>query len=219
MARRSYEQYCTLASALDVLGERWTLLIVRELMLGPRRFKDLLDNLPGIGRNLLSARLKHLEEEGLLRRRQLPAPAASWVYELTADGRGLGPVLAELGRWGIARLGSPRPSQTFRAAWAMFPLSYGADREAARGLRESYEFRVDEETFHLEIDDGSVTPFAGGSERPDLILTMSTETMRDLLSGDLEPVEAVTGGRVAVEGSPEALQHSLALYAGPPVSE
>lgn len=201
-----------MARALDIVGERWTLLIVRELMLGPRRFTDLLDNLPGIGRNLLTARLRHMEDEGLMRRRELPAPAASRVYELTPDGRGLGPALTELSRWGIGRLGPPRRNQTFRPAWAMFPLSYTADREAACGLRETYEFRVGKDTFRLEVDDGTVLPFAGPAERPDLVLRMTGETMLDLLSGELGPLEAVKGGRVEVEGPPEKLQHALALY-------
>lgn len=212
LARRSYEQYCTMATALDVVGERWTLLIVRELMLGPRRFTDLLDNLPGIGRNLLSARLRHMEEEGLLRRAELPAPAASRVYELTPDGRGLGPALIELSRWGIGRLGPPRSNHAFRPAWAMFPLSYTADREAARGLRETYEFRVGKDVFRLEVDDGRVLPFAGPAEQPDLVFTMSGETMLALLSGELGPLDAVAGGGVEVEGPPEKLRHALALY-------
>ena len=201
-----------MANALDIVGERWTLLVVRELMLGPRRFTDLLDNLPGMGRNLLSDRLKRMEAEDLVRRRELPAPAASRVYELTGDGRALGPVLTELSRWGLSRLGPPRKSQTFRPAWAMFPLSYGADREAARGLHETYEFHVEKDVFRLEIDDGRIVPFAGPADRPDLVLTLSGETMLGLLSGDPSPLEAVTSGRVSVEGPPEVLQHALALY-------
>ena len=133
MARRSYEQYCSLARTLDLVGERWTLLVVRELMLGPKRFADLLDGLPGIGRNLLTDRLRHMEAEHLVARRQLPAPAPARVYELTPDGRALGPALAALGRWGIERLDPPPATAVFRPGWAMFPLAYMADREAARG--------------------------------------------------------------------------------------
>src|SRR5712691_3728539 len=98
--RRSYNQYCALARALDVVGERWTLLLVRELLLGPRRYKDLLDGLPGIGTNLLADRLKHLEDAGMIRRVVLPPPAGSAVYELTELGRRLEPAVFELGRWG-----------------------------------------------------------------------------------------------------------------------
>ena len=205
--RRSYEQFCSLATALDVVGERWTLLLVRELMLGPRRFTDLLDGLPGIGRNLLAARLKHLEAEGLVRRTD--------VYELTEDGRRLGPALAELGRWGVERLGARREEQTFRPAWGMFPLSYMADREAARGVRETWEFRIDEATFTLRVDDGRVIPRTGQAESPpDLVVRMDTDTLADLFSGTLPALEALTSGRVTAEGSPEALQHAVAILAG-----
>src|SRR5918995_3325809 len=100
MGKRRYDQYCALARTLDVVGERWTLLLVRELLLGPRRYKDLLAGLPGIGTNLLAERLRHLEEFGLVRRRSLPPPAGSRVYELTELGRGLESVVMELGRWG-----------------------------------------------------------------------------------------------------------------------
>ena len=214
MARRSYEQFCSLATALDVVGERWTLLIVRELLLGPRRFTDLLDGLPGMGRNLLSARLQHLEAEGLVRRDRLPPPAASSVYVLTEAGISLGPALAELGRWGVERLGERRPEQTFRPAWGMFPLSYMADREAARGVHETWEFRIDEATFTLRVADGRVIPIAGPAQDPDLVVRMDTDTLAALFSQSLSAMEALTSGRVTAEGSPEALQHAVAILAG-----
>ena len=213
MARRSYGQYCTLAQALDIIGERWTLLIVRELMLGPRRFKDLLHGLPGIGRNLLTERLRRLEAEGLVGRGELPAPAGSRVYELTAEGRELGPSMVAISRWGIKRL-AREPGQVFRPAWGMFPLSYGADPEAARRVRETYEFRVGSETFHLKVRDGEVKPFAGAVEDPDVVATMDDETLLDLLSNVLAPVDAVTSGRVHLEGDPDAVGRLLSLYGG-----
>ena len=100
MIHRSYNQYCGLAYALDIVGERWTILIIRELMAGPRRFKDLMDGLPGINTNLLSARLKTLQKQGVISRRILPPPAGSVVYELTALGQALETTLLELGKWG-----------------------------------------------------------------------------------------------------------------------
>src|SRR5689334_24950673 len=100
MNNRTYNQYCGLAYALDIVGERWTLLIVRELVAGPRRFKDLLEGLPGVSTNLLAERLKGMEQQGLIRRRRLAPPAGSAVYELTAIGQALEPMLIELGRWG-----------------------------------------------------------------------------------------------------------------------
>ncbi len=213
MARRSYEQACTLARTLDLIGERWTLLIVRELMLGPQRFTDLLHRLPGIGRNLLAARLRHLEEAGLLERDRLAPPAASRVYRLTEDGRALGPAMAELGRWGAERLPTPPRDFVFRPGWAVFPMSYMADRDAAEGLDETWEFRVDGEAFHLRVRDGRVVPRAGSAERPDLVITLDGATLRGLFFEGLDPMEAVAGGRVAVEGAPESLQHALAVLA------
>ncbi len=210
MARRTYDQFCTLAETLDVIGERWTLLIVRELMLGPRRFTQLLDNLPGIGRNLLAARLRHLEEEGLVERGE--------AYTLTEDGRALGPALAAIARWGVRRRrsGLARPGATFRAAWAMFPLSYMADTAAAAGVRETYEFRVEDEVFHLRVDDGRVDPFSGPSERkPDLVVTMDLATLLDLLGDAATAGEALAAGRIALDGPPEAIGHAFAILAGP----
>ena len=196
-----------------MVGERWTLLLIRELMLGPRRFKDLLDGLPGIGRNLLSARLRQLEAEGLVRRTQLPPPAGSRVYELTEDGRALGPAMAELGRWGAERLPKPRPGLYFRPAWAMFPLSYMARSEATRGVNEVYEFRVDGQVFHLRVEDGSVEPRAGSADRPDLVVTMDEETMVELFFDDLDAAAGLAQGRIQVEGRPEPLEHAMAILA------
>jgi DNA-binding HxlR family transcriptional regulator len=213
VARRSYGQACTLARTLDVVGERWTLLLVRELMLGPKRFTDLLAGVPGMGRNLLAERLRRLEAEGLVRRGQLPPPAASRVYELTGTGRALGPALAELGRWGAERLPPAPPTAYFRPAWAVFPLTYMADIEATSGVHETYEFRIEGERFHVRVDDGTIEPRAGGAPDPDLVITMSSDTLRELFLGDLGATEALTGGLVEVDGAPEALQNALAILA------
>jgi DNA-binding HxlR family transcriptional regulator len=125
VSRRTYDQYCAVARALDVVGERWTLLLVRELLTGPKRFKDLLDGLSGIGTTLLTARLKDLEGKGILRRTTLPPPAGSKVYELTDLGRSLEPVVIALSRWGLKLLDAPRPEEETRPAWAMVALQRG----------------------------------------------------------------------------------------------
>src|SRR5205807_10513448 len=123
MNRRSYGQYCSLARALDIVGERWTLLIVRDLQLAPKRFTDLLDGLPGIGRNLLTARLRYLEHEGLIRRRQPSSYPRSVIYELTDDGQELAFALAPLARWGARRLGARDPDELFRPAWTVTAMA------------------------------------------------------------------------------------------------
>jgi DNA-binding HxlR family transcriptional regulator len=117
MPRRSYDQYCPVARALDTVGERWALLIVRELLAGPRRYTDLHADLPGVSTDVLAGRLKDLEREGLATRRRLPPPGAAYVYELTDRGRELGPVLDALAVWGAPLLGEPRPTDALREHW------------------------------------------------------------------------------------------------------
>src|SRR5918998_1813604 len=127
MARTRHNQYCALARALDVAGDRWTLLVVRELMPGPRRFTDLVDGLPGVSRALLTERLRTLEDAGVVVRRELPPPA----YELTVDGHDLAVAMAPLIGWGARRLGERRPGEGFQARWSAVGMSSLADREAA----------------------------------------------------------------------------------------
>ena len=123
MPRRSYDHYCPLSRALDVIGERWTLLIVRELLAGPRRYTDLHADLPGVSTDVLAARLKELERDGLLARRRLPPPASASVYELTRRGESLLPALTALADWGAAELPpAPGPTDALRAHWFALPL-------------------------------------------------------------------------------------------------
>jgi DNA-binding HxlR family transcriptional regulator len=156
MSEHRYQQYCGAARALDVVGNRWTLLIVRELMFGPRRFTDLIDGLPGISRNLLAERLRALERDGVVVRQELPPPAARQVYELSDDGRDLAEAMLPLVAWGARRLGSRKPGESFRPQWAALAMSAFADREAAKGITETYEYRVGDLVFHFTVDDGSV---------------------------------------------------------------
>src|SRR5215210_3466191 len=142
MPEHRYEQYCALARALDIAGDRWTLLIVRELRPGPRRFTDLLDGLPGVSRKLLTERLRALEDDGVVARRDLPPPAARQVYELTDDGRDLAAAMAPLIAWRVRRLGDRRPGEGFRARWPAVAMAGLADREAAKGVSESYQFLI-----------------------------------------------------------------------------
>src|SRR5262249_48897211 len=118
MSRRSYNQFCATAKTLDVVGERWTLLIIRELVTGPKRYKDLLESLPGIGTSLLAARLKHLESAALVRRAELPPPAGSTVYELNEAGRDLGPANMAIARGGVEwGAGEPGAAHVFPPRW------------------------------------------------------------------------------------------------------
>src|SRR5438128_3473845 len=156
MPKHLYQQYCALARALDVAGDRWTLLIARELTPGPRRFTDLIDGLPGISRKLLTERLRALERDGIIARRELPPPAARQVYELTDDGRDLATAMAPLIAWGARRIGDRKPTETFRARWPAVAMAGLAEREAAKGVSETYQYRVDRSAFHFTVDDGSI---------------------------------------------------------------
>ena len=201
--KRSYDQYCTVARALDVVGERWTLLVVRELSTGPKRFKDLLDGLPGIGTNLLTARLKALEGEGIVRRGTLPPPAGSNVYELTELGRSLEPVIVALSRWGSKLLDVPREEDDLRPGWAAVAIRSAVESEAASGPPRVYEFHIDGEAFHLRVGDGEVETRQGAAQDPDLIIRGETDAFLAVASGRLSPSEAAESGALRVEGGAE----------------
>src|ERR671920_197784 len=212
MSKRSYNQYCAVARSLDIVGERWTLLIVRELLTGPKRFKDLLEGLPGIGTNLLTARLKDLEGYGVVHRVTLAPPAASKVYELTELGRSLEPVVAALGRWGLEFLGAPDQEDDLRPAWAVVAMRSALKQEAVRGLQETYEFHIDEEAFHLRIKDGEVEALQGPAVDPDLVVKGDTQAFLALVAGQLEPAEALKSEEIRIEGDQEILARCLEIF-------
>ena len=211
VSRRTYDQYCAVARALDVVGERWTLLLVRELLTGPKRFKDLLDGLSGIGTSLLTARLKDLEGNGILRRATLPPPAGSKVYELTDLGRSLEPVVIALSRWGLKLLDAPRREEVSRPAWAMVALQSSLELEVVHGRKETYEFRVDGELFHVQVEGGEAEVRQGPAVDPDLIISGDTETLLSVAAGRLMLAEAVEAGAIATEGDRDSLARCLAM--------
>src|SRR5256885_5755687 len=171
MAEHRYQQYCGLARALDVVGDRWALLIVRELVPGPRRFTDLIDGLPGISRNLLTERLRALERDGIVTRQELPPPAARQVYELTDDGRGLARAVGPLIVWGARRIGDRKPAESFRPRWPAMAMAALADGEAAKGVSETYQYLVGRTAFYFTVDDGSIQLHDGTAEDPAVTLT------------------------------------------------
>src|ERR1700677_3444645 len=151
--RRTYRDSCGIARTLDIVGERWALLVVRELVLGPKRFTDLRDGLPKLGPDMLTQRLRDLVQAGVVRRRTLPPPAASQVYELTDWGAELGPVLVALGRWG-SRAPLPDRAPPLSIDAAIVALQTTFDPAAADGLQESYELRLGDQSFSLTVADG-----------------------------------------------------------------
>jgi DNA-binding HxlR family transcriptional regulator len=198
---RSYEQYCAVAKALDVVGERWTLLILRDLVhLGPRRYKDLLDALPGIGTNLLASRLRRLEDDGLVRRRKLPPPAGSSVYELTALGAALEPTIIALGRWGGNFMGAREECDVFFPSGHISAIRATFDPERAGDLLITAEFRIDDEVFHVTIGHGSVEARQGEARAPQLIIETDVESSIDLMLRRLTPAQALSRKRVRING-------------------
>jgi DNA-binding HxlR family transcriptional regulator len=202
---KRFDQYCPMAHALTLVGERWSLLVVRELLKGPKRYTDLAAGLPGIGTNILAARLRHLEQAGIVRRHKLPPPAASTVYELTDYGADLDEVLYTLARWGARTLGPPGPDDELYPDWGLnaFPALFNAD--AARGLTETYVIRVDDDDFTVRLEDGRMHATMGATEAPDLDVAMDMETFHALATGDLEPQNALATGRLRLDGDPATL--------------
>jgi DNA-binding HxlR family transcriptional regulator len=206
---RSYRQFCALARALDVVGERWTLLILRELLLGPRRFRDLLDGLPQIGPNLLTARLRHLEAEGLIAQEVLPPPAASRVYVLTDRGRGLDESLVALARWGMDPIEPPRRDDRLNPTWYALALRAAFRPERAEHISEAYEFRTDGVTFHARVEEGNADVSQGPAHAPALVLITTTERFLAILTGQTRP-------RVAeLHGEQATFERLLAMFALP----
>jgi DNA-binding HxlR family transcriptional regulator len=201
------------AHALDLVGERWALLIVRELILGPKRFRDLHDGLPGISTNVLATRLKGLETSGIIRRRLLPRPASSTVYELTDYGRELEDIVVALGRWGAKTIQARTADQAFQPEWFLIALLGSYRPESARRVRATYELRLDGAVFHLRIDHGKLEHGRGRAKDADLVIEADSEALFALLKGQIEAADAVAGNVVKIDGRLTELQKMIDLFA------
>lgn len=209
---RSYNQYCSLARALDIVGERWTLLIVRELLSGPKRFKDLQNALAGIGANLLSTRLKEMERNGLVLKATLPPPGVASVYDLTEHGRKLEEPLMALIRWGIPLLAEPqRPGELFMPHWLLEGMLSAFNAAEAEGISETYEFHVNNEIFHATVDGGKASGDMGKAYRPALVWMSDSESFMALGFRTMTPEQAVEKGHV-VSGTAETLKRALRMF-------
>jgi DNA-binding HxlR family transcriptional regulator/putative sterol carrier protein len=215
MTGRTYGQYCGLAYALDLVGERWALLIVRDLLLGPRRFTDIHRGLPGIPSNVLSARLKELEQNGIVLRRVVPRPESAVVYDLTEYGRELEDVVLRLGLWGARSLGDPQSDETITPAALVVALRAGFQTRAARKLRAGYELHLGEIVVHARVRDGRVEAAEGPLPDADVVLETDT-TLRRVMTGELTLDEAVATGRASVTGDPELVARFGELFQLPP---
>ena len=216
MSKR-YDQYCPVCHALGLVGERWALLVVRELLHGPKRYTDLLEGMPGIGTNILAARLRELEAAGVIQKRKLPPPAASTVYELTEYGRQLEEPLYALARWGARTLGPPGKGDELAQDWGLDAFAALLDREAARGVTETYVLRLPDETYSVQLVDGKLHVATEVVDDPDLDAELSMETLYGLAAGGLDPREAVDQGLVRLTvGKPEALERVFSIFSFAP---
>jgi DNA-binding HxlR family transcriptional regulator len=206
---RSYGEYCSIAKALDVVGERWTLLIIRELLIrGGCRYTDLKDGLPGIATNLLSDRLRELEAGGLIRREDAPPPVATTLYHLTDDGAELLPVLDALGRWGTRFMTEPADGDAFLGQWFAFPARMFLQDNNPDGPPLSIELRAASSPAVIEVSGGSIRTRLGTAAAPDLILTGEPQLVMAMVCGYLSCAEGADLG-VQISGDPSVLNRVL----------
>nr|WP_062332711.1 helix-turn-helix domain-containing protein [Herbidospora sakaeratensis] len=215
MTRRDYGQYCGLARALEIVGERWAMLIVRDLLVRPLRYTDLVESLPGIPTNVLATRLKELEQAGVVERRLAPAPKRGVLYALTAAGVDLQPALLALGRWGAGQMGEPQPGDIVRPELMTITFRAAFDAEAASGLHATWEVHVADVVLHLVVADGDLVSGVGPAPRePDLVITFRPDgppSFRAL-------IRAARLGEVALTGRAELLDPFLRVFSLVPVT-
>jgi DNA-binding HxlR family transcriptional regulator len=208
---RRYRDACGAAQGLDLIGERWTLLVVRELLLGPKRFTDLRQGLLGISSNILADRLEMLEMSGVARRRTLPPPAGSRVYELTGWGEELGPVVEAIGRWGVR---SPWRSEEDEIGVDGLMVSFRTmfDPGAAGDLEASYELVLGDQAFGLEVEGGGIRVYRGAPSDPDARIETDVDTLAALVyeGGDLD--EALRVGDAKIGGDRSAIERLMGLF-------
>jgi DNA-binding HxlR family transcriptional regulator len=212
---RSYAQLCGIATALDVIGDRWTPLVVRDLLLGPLRFIDLAEGLPGIGTNTLAARLKQLEAAEVVHRRLLPLPDRGTVYELTPYGRELEPILLSLGRWGTRSMGNLPSDVATRSRWLVAAMLAFHDESQRIARPTTWELRLTDGPFTVRAEGTNLTVTAGSPDEADLVITTEDAELHRLLTRQVTPDDAVRTGTVALNGDASALPRLVELFAFP----
>ena len=206
---KRYGQRCPAARALDVIGERWTPLVVRELLSGPKRFTDLLDGLPGIGTNILTSRLAGLQEHGVVEKRTLPRPAPVVVYELTEAGRALAPLMRELRAWGERYGPSPQAGDAVRASWI---LQSAASNSPRLGDGRSCELHVDNDVFALTGGPDGVDVATGAQLHPDAVVKLDERLFLRLATDRIKPAAALR--EMQIEGDRRVASAVAAMLAG-----
>jgi len=211
MATRPYGQYCGVARAAELIGERWTLLVIRDLLLGPKRFTDLQRGLGRVPTNVLSSRLKDLESNGVVQRRLLPRPSGAVVYELTPYGRELEDIVVKLLLWGMKSLGDPGPDDTVASNSFVLGLRASFQPEAARDLSATYELHLDGHVFHARVEAGELEVGEGTAPDPDATIDTGVR-LAGLLRGEMTAEEAVSSGAIRFAGDPALLERFAELF-------
>ena len=212
---RTYGDGCAIAHGLDLVGERWALLVVRELLLGPKRNTDLRRGLPGASPNVLSERLRELERAGVIRRRKLPPPAGSRVYELTDWGRELEPIVISLGRWAARSPSRPIDAPIVSVDSIILALRSLFDPGTAHGLRARYELRFGEDRFRIEVADDEIEIVRGGADQPDATIDTDPGTLDTVLWAGRPLADAQRSGRMTIEGDTAAVERFAQLFPPP----
>jgi len=208
---RQFGQYCGLARALELIGERWALLVIRDLLVGPRRFSDLQHGLTRIPSNVLSARLQELEAAGVVERKLLPRPSGAVVYELTPYGKELETVVLSLGRWGAQRLGEPRAEERVTPESLVIALRSTFRPEAARGVNASFELCVGQVVLHAKVR-GSKLEVAAGP-LPDADVRIETGlALKALMAGEMSVNEAKASGVLRATGPAKLLANFVEIF-------
>lgn len=210
-AMRSYEDGCAAAHALDLMGERWALLVARELLLGPKRFTDLRAGLAGISPNVLTQRLTELEAAAVVMRRKLAPPAATWVYELTDWGRELEAIILALGRWGAR---SPQRKAGAPLGVDSLVLSFRTmfDAQSAAGHTARYGLHIEEQVYHAEVVSGKFQIARGSASAPDAVLSADVPTLVELVYEGGKFSAALRSGRLRVSGDKRAAKRFVGLF-------
>lgn len=212
VTKRNYGQFCGFARAVEIVGERWALLVLRDLFVGPKRFGELQRGLPKIPTNILTSRLKELEAAGIVQRRASSQPGGGVLYELTERGQALEPAVLELGRWGAKLLEAfPRPDEVITNDSMIMALRTTFQPKAAKGVRASYELHMGPVLIHARVNDGKLEAAAGPLEGADCIIEAGPQ-MRAIMAHEVSPSDALKQGYAKVTGDAALFERFAEIF-------